>query len=213
MAMNLKTIKYKAYSHEREKVQAMRSLVLHGKGSSPEKVSWLWEPLKEFGNVEVPPFDYSVEEGLQLALRESFDLVAGHSRGGTIALLAGAKKGRPVIAVSAPTDRILQLEHLYNRRDLPGSKELYQYLSSIPVEVLRETSPVNHSSLLKDVLLIHGIRDEVVPAEHSKILCEKVREMGNRCTLLLLDMRHSPPAHLYSKIRQIIQDWIRELSA
>ena len=71
--------------------------MLHGKGPSPEKVSWLWEPLKEFGDVEVPPFDYSVEEGLQLALRESFDLVAGHSRGGTIALLAAAKKGRPVI--------------------------------------------------------------------------------------------------------------------
>lgn len=62
--------------------------------------------------MDVPPFDLSVEEGVELVLPKGFDLIAGHSRRGTVALLAGAKKDRPVIAVSSPTDKMLQLEHV-----------------------------------------------------------------------------------------------------
>ncbi|MEM1860311.1 MAG: S9 family peptidase, partial [Metallosphaera sp.] len=114
----------------------MHSIVLHGKGSSPSKVEWLSVPLKRFGTVEVPNFDYDVEQGLEIVLKTDFQLIAGHSRGGTVALLAGARRGVPVIAVSAPTDRLLQLEHLSKFPEDSEQGKLYRYLSSFPREKL-----------------------------------------------------------------------------
>ncbi|WP_240938883.1 alpha/beta hydrolase family protein [Metallosphaera hakonensis] len=186
----------------------MYSLVLHGKGSSPSKVEWLWKPLMRFGTVEVPEFEYDVEKGLEMVLDKDFQLVAGHSRGGTVALLAGAKRGLPVIAVSAPTDRILQLNHLSKFPQDSEQGKLFKYLSSFPQSKLIETSPVTYASSLRNVLLIHGEDDDVVPIIHSERLCDEVNKKGNNCILIRLKMRHSPPKHLYGEIDRIIHDWV-----
>ncbi|QKR00261.1 prolyl oligopeptidase family serine peptidase [Metallosphaera tengchongensis] len=188
----------------------MLSLVLHGRGSSPDKVDWLAQPLKRFGDVKVPQFEYDVEDGLRVALSMNFDIIAGHSRGGTIALLAAAKKGVPVIAVSAPSDRLLQLSHLSKFPEGSEQRRLYSFLSSVPQEKLVETSPVTYSSCLRDVLLIHGEHDEVVPKEHSELLCKEVRSKGNKCELVILEMRHSPPKHMYGEISKVIQAWVEK---
>ncbi|MEM0169460.1 MAG: prolyl oligopeptidase family serine peptidase [Metallosphaera sp.] len=190
----------------------MKSIVLHGKGSSPHKVEWLSNPLRTFGQVDTPDFDYDVEEGLRIVLSKEFDLIAGHSRGGTVALLAGAKKGLPVIAVSAPTDRLLQLEHLSKFPTESEQGKLYKYLSTFPNERLIETSPITYAKDLRNVLLIHGEKDEVVPKIHSEVLCEKVKESGNRCDFVVLEMRHSPPKHLYNKIERIVLEWVKRLN-
>ncbi|WP_287690068.1 prolyl oligopeptidase family serine peptidase [Metallosphaera javensis (ex Sakai et al. 2022)] len=189
----------------------MNSIVLHGKGSSPSKVEWLSTPLRRFGTVEVPDFDYDVEQGLEIVLRKDFHLVAGHSRGGTVALLAGARRFVPVIAVSAPTDRILQLEHLSRFPEDSEQGKLYRYLSTFSRERLIETSPITYASSLRNVLLIHGENDDVVPIIHSERLCEKVREAGNECNMVRLNMRHSPPKHLYREIEDIVVKWVQGL--
>ena len=189
----------------------MHSIVLHGKGSSPSKVEWLSVPLKRFGTVEVPNFDYDVEQGLEIVLKTDFQLIAGHSRGGTVALLAGARRGVPVIAVSAPTDRLLQLEHLSKFPEDSEQGKLYRYLSSFPREKLLETSPIAHASSLRNILLIHGKGDDVVPIIQSERLCDKVREAGNSCEIVKLNMRHSPPKHLYGEIENVIVNWVNSL--
>ncbi|MEM3276821.1 MAG: S9 family peptidase, partial [Metallosphaera sp.] len=124
----------------------------------------------------------------------------------------GAKKGLPVIAVSAPTDRLLQLEHLSKFPTESEQGKLYKYLSTFPNERLIETSPITYAKDLRNVLLIHGEKDEVVPKIHSEVLCEKVKESGNRCDLVVLEMRHSPPKHLYNKIERIVLEWVKRLN-
>ncbi|MBW9142029.1 MAG: prolyl oligopeptidase family serine peptidase [Candidatus Aramenus sp.] len=187
----------------------MISLVLHGKGSSPDKVTWLSDPLKEFGQVLAPPFDYEVREGVERALSLSFDLIAGHSRGGTIALVVGALKGKPVIAVSAPTDRVKQLEYLSKFPEGTLQYRNYLDLSKVPSEELVKYSPIKYAEKLKKVLLIHGKNDEVVLPSHSVELCERVKENGGYCELHLLEMRHSPPAHAFREIKEIVVKWVR----
>ncbi len=187
----------------------MISLVLHGKGSSPDKVAWLAEPLRDFGQVVSPPFDYEVREGVERALQVSFDLIAGHSRGGTIALVVAALTGKPVIAVSAPTDRVKQLEYLSKFPEGTLQHRNYLDLLKIPREELAKYSPINYAGKLKKVLLIHGKHDEMVLPSHSVELCEKVKEEGGDCELHLLDMRHSPPAHAFKEIRDIVVSWVK----
>lgn len=188
----------------------MKSLVLHGKGSSPDKVEWLAKPLREFGEVIVPDFEIEVKEGVEKALSYDFDCIAGHSRGGTIALISGALKGTCVIAVSAPSDRRKQREYL--SKFPPGTiqNRIYQDISKLP-EYEFEYVPLNYADKLKNVLLIHGDNDEIVLKDHSILMCEEIKKHGGNCELHIIPgMKHTPLGQQYSIIWEIIEKWIRK---
>ncbi|BFH73747.1 prolyl oligopeptidase family serine peptidase [Sulfurisphaera javensis] len=188
----------------------MKSLVLHGKGSSPEKVEWLAKPLRSFGEVIVPEFEIEVKEGIEKALQYDFDCIAGHSRGGTIALIAGALKGTCVIAVSAPSDRRKQREYLSKFPPGTVQNRIYQDISKLP-EYEFDYAPLKYADKLKDVLLIHGENDEIVLKEHSIVMCEEIKKHGGNCELHIIPgMKHTPLGQQYSKIWEIIENWIRK---
>ncbi|EZQ04815.1 dipeptidyl aminopeptidase [Candidatus Acidianus copahuensis] len=186
----------------------MKFLVIHGKGSSPEKIGWLIDPLKEFGEVYAPEFDLEVKEGVEKALKINFDCIAGHSRGGLIALITAALKGTCVISISAPSDRIRQLKY-----SSTFPKDTIQYrnyldLLKIPEEELKKYSAINYANKIKKALLIHGERDEIVEKEQSKLMCEEIGRNGGECELHIINMRHSPGKSNEKEIKEIIQRWI-----
>jgi len=187
----------------------MRILVLHGKGSSPDKIKWLSKPLEEFGEVIVPDFDYEVKEGVEKALQYDFDCIAGHSRGGTIALMASALTGKCCIAVSAPSDRVEQMKYLSSFPQDSIQFRNYIDLSKISIEDLKKYSPINYSNKLRNVLLIHGKNDNIVSPTQSISLCDKIKKNGGKCELYMIEMKHSPPMDKYSEIAGIIKKWVK----
>ncbi|AWR93567.1 alpha/beta hydrolase family protein [Acidianus brierleyi] len=187
----------------------MRILVLHGKGSSPDKIKWLSKPLEEFGEIIVPDFDYEVKEGVEKALKYDFDCIAGHSRGGTIALMSSALTGKCCIAVSAPSDRVEQMKYLSSFPQDSIQYRNYLDLSKISIEDLKKYSPINYADKLHNVLLIHGKNDNIVSPTHSINLCNKIKENGGKCELYLIEMKHSPPMDKYSELAGIIKKWVK----
>jgi len=188
----------------------MKTLVIHGKGSSPDKVEWLAKPLRKYGEVTVPEFEIEVREGIEKALTYDFDCIAGHSRGGTIALIAGALRGTCVIAVSAPSDRKKQREYLSTFPPGTIQNKIYQDISSLP-EYEFEYAPLKYTDRLKNVLLIHGEEDEIVLKEHSIVMCEEIKKHGGKCELHIIPkMKHTPLGQQYSIIWDIVDKWIKE---
>ncbi|MGC9144544.1 MAG: alpha/beta hydrolase family protein [Nitrososphaeria archaeon] len=188
----------------------MKILALHGKGSDPAKIAWLISPLKIFGDVDAPYVDIEANEFLKSYLKTEYDIVAGHSRGGTYALLYSAFKGKPVIAVSSPSDRLKQSEYLKGFQLGTVQKRLYEDLQKIQKEYLAETSPINYADKIKNALLIHGSEDDIVPVQQSEELCKKIVDSGGKCRLYVIKMRHTPPASRYSEIHKIIESWVRD---
>ncbi|MGC8664422.1 MAG: alpha/beta hydrolase family protein [Nitrososphaeria archaeon] len=189
----------------------MKILALHGKGSEPAKISWLIGPLKKLGEVEAPKFDEEAKDFLNAYLNKDYDLVAGHSKGGTYALLYSAFKGKPVIAVSSPSDRVKQAEYLNSFSEGSIQKSLYEDLKSVPKEYLIETSPIKYADRIKNALLIHGSEDNIVPVQQSEELCEKILKNGGKCKLFIIKMRHTPPPSRYTEIQKIIENWVKEI--
>lgn len=185
-------------------------MALHGKGSDPAKISWLINPLKTFGDVYAPKFDGEASEFLNSFLNKEYDLVAGHSRGGTYALLYSAFKDKPAIAVSSPSDRVLQAEYLKSFNEGTIQKNLYEDLIKIPKEYLIETSPIKYAGRIKNVLLIHGSEDNIVPVQQSKNLCEMILKTGGKCKLYIIKMKHTPPPSSYKEIKKIIENWVND---
>ncbi|MGC9208384.1 MAG: prolyl oligopeptidase family serine peptidase [Nitrososphaeria archaeon] len=187
----------------------MKILVLHGKGSSPKKIEWLASPLRAFGEVDAPEADIEAEEFIQRFMSKNYDLVAGHSRGGTFALLYAAYRGVPVIAVSAPSDRMKQRDYLSRFSEGTIQRKLYEDLSGLSKEYLQSTSPIFLAEKIKDALLIHGSEDSIVPVEQSIEMCKLINEKGGRCFLSIVKMKHTPSIANYKEISSIIQEWVR----
>ncbi len=183
-------------------------LALHGKGSSPDKIKWLTEPLSQFGDVIAPSIDMEVNQALELLKEYNFGLVAGHSRGGTVALLAAAMRGVPVIAVSAPSDRLMQRMHLCSYPDGTVQKRLCREQDNVSESYLKSTSPVNFADKISSALLIHGKQDDIVPIVQSRIMCLRIKENGGKCNLLELMMKHSPPKSLEKELFKAVKEWM-----
>ncbi len=188
---------------------ALKMLVLHGKGSCPKKVEWLASPLRAFGEVEAPRADMEADDFIQRFMNRSYDLVAGHSRGGTFALLYAAYRGVPVIAVSAPSDRLKQKDYLSKFNEGTIQRRLYEDLNGLSEEYLRRTSPVVFADKIKDALLIHGSEDQIVPVDQSIEMCRLINEKGGRCFLSILKMRHTPSVANYREISNLVQEWVK----
>jgi len=122
--------------------------------------------------VAAPTFR-DVEDGYEAGLRElPVEVAAGHSMGGTVALLLAARNPgsvKCVVAVAAPVDRRLQLQYLLQSDD-PYLRKLANHLASLGSK-LELTSPSRYiGSNMPPVLYIRGSEDHVVPRTHIDIL-------------------------------------------
>ena len=150
-----------------------KAVAFHGYRSSPQNIQWLTQPLVEAGFEVVAPAYREVEDGYEAGLRElPVEVAAGHSMGGTVALLLAAKNPgsvKCVVAVAAPVDRRLQLQYLLQSDD-PYLKKLANQLTSLGNK-LELTSPSRYiGSGMPPVLYVRGSEDRVVPRTHIDIL-------------------------------------------
>ena len=105
-------------------------------------------------------------------------LVAGHSLGGSAALLVG-DAGAPVdgiVLIAAPADLMEVTAGMFSDRGLPGGlltgvlRPFWQRRAGVP---FRELDPADGARRLQSPLLVvHGDRDARVPAEHARLLAE-----------------------------------------
>ncbi|MBP1448715.1 MAG: prolyl oligopeptidase family serine peptidase [Thermoproteus sp.] len=174
----------------------MKSVVYHGRGSSPDKIDWLIAPIREAGFEVVVPNIREVADAYEAGIRElPVDLAAGHSMGGTAALLLAARnpgKVGCVVAVAGPVDRRLQLQWLEGRGD-KYSKRLANELASLGPQ-LDETSPSRYIGQgMPPVLYIRGERDDLVPRAHVDVLVGLADKFGFRVDIVeVRGMGHVP---------------------
>ncbi|WP_069808192.1 alpha/beta hydrolase family protein [Vulcanisaeta thermophila] len=199
----------------------MKALALHGYGSSPEKINWLVGPLRSLGLEVITPGYTDFNDGLRKSeevLKSDNDtyIVAGHSMGGSIALLLASMYGnvRCVISVSGPTDRVAQVRWLSEGE--PGSirRRTYEELlrgGGVDEDFLRGTSPINYIKPgMPPVLFIHGTEDELVPIWHPEIYIERARGLGNVVELVKVEgMRHTPRGRDIHVIARAIEDFVK----
>lgn len=201
----------------------MRAIALHGFGSSPEKINWLVGPLRSLNLEVVTPQYRDFMDGLNKVQElvgssdENF-IVAGHSMGGTIALLAASTLQRIncVISVSGPTDRLAQIRWLLEGE--PGSvrRRTYEELvklgsEQVSEEFLRRTSPINYLKPgLPPTLLIHGTNDELVNIKQVEDYYERARSLGNIVEFVRIEgMMHTPRGKDIKVIARIIEEFAK----
>ncbi|MEM0260836.1 MAG: prolyl oligopeptidase family serine peptidase [Sulfolobales archaeon] len=198
-----------------------RAIVFHGAGSSPEAVSWLSDPIREFGYEVYAPSYRTLEEALEIASRDRYDLFAGFSLGGAAALISSAFQGGPVISVGAPADRLLQARWLGIHDEGSAQRDLYNELVRIlggppyenPIAYLR-TSVLYYIEKIKGpVLIIHGSEDPIVRPYHALILEDFLKVLGVRVVRVFIEgMRHAPAGHHRRVLREHIHDFLKTLT-
>jgi dipeptidyl aminopeptidase/acylaminoacyl peptidase len=165
----------------------------------PGPLAWLADGLRAAG-AAVAPVTYDddgaflVDDAEQaLAAREALRaelgpdapvVVAGHSRGGTVALLAAATQEgwSGVAALSPTTDQVRLVAGL---RDFAPSRyaQMIAMRGCTPEEdpgYYRRTSPLHRAGTLRvPVLLLHGDTDLVVPHDHSLWMAEALADAGH----------------------------------
>lgn len=193
----------------------MRAVVFHGRGSSPDKVDWLISPLEKFGLSVTAPQIKDVADAYEAgASLLPLEVAAGHSMGGTAALLLAARnpgKVKCVISVAGPVDRRLQLQWLESRGD-KFSKRLANELASLG-HVLDETSPSRYIGPgMPPVLYIRGERDEIVPRSHVDILVGLADKFNFHVDVVeIAGMGHTPKSDdEKEKIARVITNFLEK---
>lgn len=195
-----------------------RAVVFHGSGSSPNYVAWLSRIICMRGfSVDAPDSSGDVIDVAKRYAEKGFDLYAGHSRGGSIALIASALAGRgAVITVGTPADRLLQARWLSLHP--PGSVQrmLYQDMENRLGNPWEDPVPYDKTSLIRyiryvrgPVLIIHGDSDPIVRSYHADILEDFLRLVGARVEKILVrGMGHAPRREHVEIIRRAIHDFL-----
>jgi acetyl esterase/lipase len=109
-------------------------------------------------------------------------VLAGHSAGGHLALLAAARLGplRHVVGLAAITD-LVAAEEL----DL-GAGAVRGLLSGRPAGYEPAASPVHGPALACPVLMVHGTEDQTVPPAQSVRYADAMRDRGGRVRVRLI---------------------------
>lgn len=129
---------------------------------------------------------YLKEHASEFPLDPSRFALMGRSEGGQLALLAAYTANDPsirgVISLYAPSDLTAAYEHpsplpLYDTRGLleryvggPPAHDAKAYFAASPINFVTAASP--------PTLLVHGARDQMIPAEQSARLDDRLREAG-----------------------------------
>jgi acetyl esterase/lipase len=131
---------------------------------------------------------YLKEHASEFPLDPSRLTLLGRSEGGQLALLAAYTANDPairgVISIYAPSDLSAAYAHpspqpLYDTRELleryvggPPAREEKAYLAASPINFVTAASP--------PTLLLHGARDQMIPADQSARLDDRLRQAGVR---------------------------------
>lgn len=194
----------------------MKALVFHGRGSSPEKINWLIKPLKEAGLEVIAPPIMEVEDGLEIGskiIKSERDSVitAGHSMGGTVALLLATRFPSHVkcsIVVSAPVDRLLQLKYLEEGAEGTLRRSIYEELRrKYPRdEYFIETSPINYiNESTPPILYIWGTADDVVPRNQLTALESRAAKLVK---VIVNGMTHTPRSQHLNEINNAVRQFL-----
>jgi dipeptidyl aminopeptidase/acylaminoacyl peptidase len=193
----------------------MKAIAYHGRGSSPEKIDWLIEPLRGLGYEVVAPAIRDVADAYEIGLSSlPVDVAAGHSMGGTAALLLAARNSGKVgcvVSVAGPVDRRLQLQWLESRGD-KFSKRLAHELAALGSQ-LDETSPSRYIGQgMPPVLYIRGDRDDVVPRAHIDILVGLADKFGFHVDVVeIAGMGHTPKTdEEKEKIARVVANFVEK---
>ncbi len=193
----------------------MRAIVYHGRGSSPEKVDWLIKPLRDLGYEVAAPTIRDVSDAYEAGLSLlPVDVAAGHSMGGTAALLLAARNPGMVgcvISVAGPVDRRLQLQWLESKGD-KFSKRLANELAALG-PLLDETSPSRYIGRgMPPVLYIRGERDDVVPRAHVDVLVGLAEKFGFPVDVVeIAGMGHTPKGdEEREKVARVIANFVEK---
>ncbi|MFN7106391.1 MAG: alpha/beta hydrolase family protein [Pyrobaculum sp.] len=190
-----------------------KALAFHGYKSSPANIQWLVDILKEVGLDVIAPSYRDVEEGYEAGLKElPVAIAAGHSLGGTVAMLIAARNPGAVgcvIAVGSPVDRRLQLQYLLQSEN-PYLRRIANELAALGSR-LEQTSPSRYiNSKMPPVLYIRGSSDWVVPRVHVDILVGLSDRFNFPLEVTEVDgMEHTPQSveHL-EKIREVVAKFV-----
>ncbi|MFN3804070.1 MAG: alpha/beta hydrolase [Pyrobaculum sp.] len=189
-----------------------KALAFHGYKSSPANIQWLVDILKEAGfDVRAPSYR-EVEEGYEAGLRElPVAVAAGHSLGGTVAMLLAARNPGAVgcvIAVGSPVDRRLQLQYLLQSEN-SQLRRIANELAALGSR-LEQTSPSRFiNGKMPPVLYIRGSDDWVVPRAHVDILAGLSDRFNFPLEVAEVDkMEHAPQAGHLEKIREVVARFV-----
>jgi acetyl esterase/lipase len=129
--------------------------------------------------------------------------VLGHSAGGHLALYAAAEGGvDAVVGLAAPSDLEAR----------PGPETL-ALMGGAPAEVPDRYalgSPIRRVPLGAPVLLVHGVRDEVVPPRRSQDFATAARAAGDDVTLVEPDADHRQVIDPRHPAWAPVPAWLRE---
>ncbi len=190
-----------------------KALVFHGYKSSPTNIQWLVDMLRKFD--VVTPHIRDVEDGYEAGVRElPVAVAAGHSMGGTVALLLAARNPGAVgcvIAIAAPVDRRLQLQYLL-QSDKPQYRRIANELLALGNK-LEQTSPSRYiDGKMPPVLYIRGSRDDLVPRTHVDVLTSLSDKLNFTVEIVEIDgMGHTPGVEHLEKISKAISNFVNSI--
>lgn len=152
--------------------------------------------------------------------------IIGASRGGYLALMASAKTNvKCVVDAYGPTD----LEEVFDRSR--GDPALWSewgwYYTTLmkyveenglnKTSVMQSLSPIYNAAEIEGyVLVMHGLRDETIPAKHSMMLGEAFRMMGKTNFVLKLYEEETHGFSLvkgkpYEDLRSFLKDYLEKV--
>lgn len=146
-------------------------------------------------------------------------VLAGHSLGGTAAILAaaeGAAEGllpRAIVTMGSPADPVLGTQEWLASKGYPAAlmmKAVYRFWKPIIVWDRDRLKPVKRASEVRaPLLVIHGVKDRQIGVHHARALAESIP--GARL-VLLEDADHwsLPKSEGY---RRAIIDFLKEIFA
>ena len=146
-------------------------------------------------------------QGLSL-LRSRPVVTIGHSAGGHLALWAAAQDVGVTHAVSqAGVVDLAEAIRLKLSRDV--AREL---LGDDPDgERLRRASPAELLPLGVPQLLVHGARDDIVPAAMSEVYAARARELGDPAEAVILPCGHFEHIDPHSQAWRTVRNWLDAL--
>lgn len=178
-------------------------------------MDWLIKPLRDLGYEVAAPTIRDVSDAYEAGLSLlPVDVAAGHSMGGTAALLLAARNPGMVgcvISVAGPVDRRLQLQWLESKGD-KFSKRLANELAALG-PLLDETSPSRYIGRgMPPVLYIRGERDDVVPRAHVDVLVGLAEKFGFPVDVVeIAGMGHTPKGdEEREKVARVIANFVEK---
>ena len=142
----------------------------------------------------------------------------GGSFGGSVSLVAGAKSKdiKKIVSVSAPIDyrERIKLDLEQRKKTMKrGFENTWRIKNEKVWDTIVKVSPIRYVNALKnkDVLLVHGKKDDIINYKESLTLFEKIKSGRGRHELILPEnLKHGGASiisrrNIFSKVMKFIK--------